>query len=141
MTDGNKTTCRNVLLPTDSNGVAYLPTGSCHIYQDVSYEQLASLEEFKSFLYSCQEMFSHAKKTHCDMHTNRLHFTESQNRGGQEGPLEITSCSPVAPSRAELRAAAQDSVQPPAGIACCLDLGGARCSAPPHRTSVQKSWR
>lgn len=99
MTDGNKTTCRNVLLPTDSNGVAYLPTGSCRIYQDVSYEQLAPLEELKSSLYSCQEMFSHAKKTHCDMHTNRPHCRESQNRGGQEGPLEILSCNPAAPSR------------------------------------------
>lgn len=103
MTDGNKTACRNVLLPADSNRVAYLPTDLCHIYQDVCYEQLTSLEEPKFFLYSCREMFCHTKKTHCDMHTNRPHFTESHNSGGQKGLLEIICCKPPAQSRAEQR--------------------------------------
>lgn len=58
MTDGNKTTGRNVLLPADNNRVTYLPTGIFHISQDVCYQQLISLEEPKLFLCSWQ-MFCH----------------------------------------------------------------------------------
>lgn len=47
MSDGNKTTGRNVLLPADNNRVTLLPTGISHISQDVCYEQLISLEESK----------------------------------------------------------------------------------------------
>jgi len=101
MTDGNKTTCRNMLLPVDNNRVVYLPTDICHIYHDVCYEQVTSLQEPKFLLYSCREMFCHTKKIHFDTHTNKPHFTESQNSGGQKGPLEIIYCKSPAQSRVE----------------------------------------
>lgn len=103
------------------------PQAVGHIYQDVSYEQPASLEELKFLLYSCQETFSHAKKTHCDAHTNRPHFTEAQKGGGQRGPLQ-TPCSKQGWDR---------TCGASAGSARCLNVGAARSSAPPRRTSAR----
>lgn len=100
MTDGNKITCRNTLLPADNNRIAYLPTGICHIYQDVCCEQLTSLEEPKFFLYSCREKFCHTKKTHFDTHT-LTDFTLQNHSGGQKGPLEITDCKRPVQGRVE----------------------------------------
>lgn len=76
MTDDNETICSNVLLPADNNRPVYLPTGISHVYKDICYEWLTSLEEPEYFLYSYWEMFRHTKKTHFDMHSNRSNFTE-----------------------------------------------------------------
>lgn len=137
MTGGNKTTCRNMLLPADNNRIACLPTGICHLYQDTCYEQLTSLEEPKFRLYSCREVFCHTKKTHFDTHANRLHFTGSQWRSeGISGDhLLQTPCS----KESWTEWVAQDIVQPLVAITCSLILRLVCCSASPCRISGWKS--
>lgn len=74
-------------------------------------------------------MFCHTKKSQFDTHTNRPHFTESQNSGVQKGPLEIIYCKPLTQSRV-----GQSGLLRTLSSLCLV-----HCSTSPYRISAWKS--